>query len=612
MKKIVKVLSLLLLAFSTTSVSSCNLSKDPGNGQTTNQEVTGLSFELAKSKISIGEKVLAKNIKFYPSTVKNESITFSVENPLIATVSGNEITGVGIGTTYVVGTSVSKPSISYKVALTVEAVHVSSISLSLNKNEIEIGESCVATVNVLPENATNKDFIIVPSASGYVGISGNVITGKKVGTITLKAKSLENEKMSQDVYITVNPVTARGIDLSAEKTSLEVGQTMQLVYSVRPSDVVDKEVKFKTESGTSNIISVSSDGLVTAKGIGTDYAIAYMKNKPDVYSRIQFTVVAVSATGINLSAAKNEIEAMETVQMIAEVLPSEATNKEVTYATKSGNNNVIKVSKTGLVTGVYPGTETVVCSLKGNPSIKAEYLITVKETPAGSIQIANDNVQIMMGETHQINAQVLPENATDKTLSYSVIDKNSYDQFDTNFISSTDCTINLEKPFWLNEVVNIDVKFNQAATKEKIAVMLGQGWEKYFGYFNLCSDGTLDGTYDGVSVSEVSDGVYRFSFDLSSITKLGDKPAPDQFINIIYIRGVWSTASGSLKVNPEIKNDSLSVSASGLVTPLGPGEQQVRVFLTNHPSIYKDITVKVVYNPLDPIGDDIYDNVLEG
>ncbi|MBD4655012.1 hypothetical protein GUG52_25030, partial [Xanthomonas citri pv. citri] len=78
----------------------------------------------------------------------------------------------------------------------------------------------------------------------------------------------------------------------------------------------------------------------TAKGIGTDYAIAYMKNKPDVYSRIQFTVVAVSATEINLSAAKNEIEAMETVQMIAEVLPSEATNKEVTYATKSGNNNV--------------------------------------------------------------------------------------------------------------------------------------------------------------------------------------------------------------------------------------------------------------------------------
>ena len=51
---------------------------------------------------------------------------------------------------------------------------------------------------------------------------------------------------------------AKGINVSCDKTSLEIGETINISYEVLPETVEDKEVVFKTESGTTNVLSVSS------------------------------------------------------------------------------------------------------------------------------------------------------------------------------------------------------------------------------------------------------------------------------------------------------------------------------------------------------------------
>ena len=376
---------------------------------------------------------------------------------------------------------------------------------------------------------------------------------------------------------------------------------------MQPENVADKEVAFKTESGNSNVISISNTGIVSAVGVGEDYAIAYMKNKPDVFNKIKFTVVSHPVTSVSISASKTEIEALETVQISAEVLPIDATDKSVVYETKSGTNSVIKVSKTGLVTGVYPGQDSVVCYSKGNPNIKDEIKFTVKETPAGEIVVESTNVSKTLGDTYQINAQVLPENATDKELAYAPIDRNSYEDKGDRFESGVDFSYNLSKPMMINEKLVIDLSFDKVDEKQKISLMLGQGWGSYFGYFNIYNNGTLDSNYDGVTISEPTDGIIRVTFDLGQLNKVSDKPAPTEYIDLIYIRGSWSLASGSIKVNPEIKKDIISISQTGLVSFNYLGEQKARVYLKNHPSIYKDITFNISQNPNDPIGEDIFD-----
>ncbi|MFA5457963.1 MAG: metallophosphoesterase [Synergistaceae bacterium] len=103
----------------------------------------------------------------------------------------------------------------------------------------------------------------------------------------------------------------------------------------------------------------------------------------------------------------------------------------------------------------------------------------------------------------------------------------------------------------LNEQIVIDIKFTTAATT-KVELFLGQGWASYFGVFQLYANGTLggSGSYDGVSVVLLEDGYYRYTFDLDSITKTTD--GSPQYINLVYIRGVWGDASGYIDVNPVI------------------------------------------------------------
>jgi len=120
------------------------------------------------------------------------------------------------------------------------------------------------------------------------------------------------------------------------------------------------------------------------------------------------------------------------------------------------------------------------------------------------------------------------------------------------FKSGVDVTRDLKN----NEIKNIstdsiviDFKFTSSSST-KISIMLGHGWSNYFGYFVIYANGTLGSTYNGVTSQSRSDGYYRVTFNLSQLTlKTG---SPGETINLIYCRGVNSTASGYIDIFPTV------------------------------------------------------------
>ena len=117
------------------------------------------------------------------------------------------------------------------------------------------------------------------------------------------------------------------------------------------------------------------------------------------------------------------------------------------------------------------------------------------------------------------------------------------------FQNATDLTLDLPEQIELTDTIKVDVKFDNPVKSNKVAIMLGQGWNQYFGYFDILGDGTLGSPYDGVSIVNLDDGYIRVTFNISELTKLADKPAPDQYIDMIYIRGVWSVGDGYIDIN---------------------------------------------------------------
>lgn len=703
MKKVFKFLTIIAFSASALAFSSCGKG-DPEPKPDPQPQVVAvetISFGLEKTTFFVGETAKVINLQVNPSNATNKKVMFTSNDISIAKINDETVEAIGVGSTYIVGYSVAYPNVTFKVKVDVnkKEVPVSKLTLELPREEMEVDETISASVTVSPEDATYKDYELSATPSDIVSIKGSNIKALKTGVVRLQAKSKSNNVISNSVYLEVKEIAAKGISLSCDKTTLVIGEQRRLTYSVIPDNVKDKEVAFKTDSGTNDVIEVSSTGVVTAKGAGEDYAIAYMVNKPEVWNKVKITVteilvsqinlygkttievdetsqltaevlpanatfkevafktlsetesvVSVSNTGlvtgkalgketvicystrnplveaeieievieipvpvvdvtqINLRASKTNLNVFDEVQLTTEVLPVDATNKAVTYSTKSGNNNVIQVSNQGLVTAIAKGTDSVVCRSVSNPDVVSEITFNVSEVEAESITVDKTSVQMKTADTYQINATVMPLNATYKDISYKVMDRTDYTDKGDRFESAQDYTYKAIKPFMLNDIVNIDVWFDVTESAQKFSIMFGQGWGQYFGYYDIFSDGTLGGKYAGITVSEPVEGMFRFSFDLSLLNKQSDKPLPDEYIDMVYIRGSWSTASGSIKVNREIKSDILSVNDTGLVSAFNLGEQVVRVYNTKNPSIYKDITINVTSNPNDPMGDDVYDN----
>ncbi|MCH6198943.1 YDG domain-containing protein [Aquiflexum sp. LQ15W] len=116
------------------------------------------------------------------------------------------------------------------------------------------------------------------------------------------------------------------------------------------------------------------------------YSISRRRGTAGKVSSIQFSIVPtpVSVTGITTTPSTSSLIVGKTLQVTATVLPSNATNKAVVWATS--DPAVASVSERGLVTALSPGVTTVTATtLDGNFS--STTLVTVSQSnPSLSIE----------------------------------------------------------------------------------------------------------------------------------------------------------------------------------------------------------------------------------
>lgn len=140
-------------------------------------------------------------------------------------------------------------------------------------------------------------------------------------------------------------------------------------------------------------------------------------DKPD--GPITPSVVAVTSVSISKTAA--ELVIGNTLQLTATVSPSNATDKNVTW--NSFSTTVATVSPTGLVTAKTEGSANITASCGGK---SATCQLTVKKpvipTPVSSVTLSQPSASLKVGETVTLTATVKPDDATDKTVTWSTSD----------------------------------------------------------------------------------------------------------------------------------------------------------------------------------------------
>ncbi|OUO96638.1 hypothetical protein B5F41_01535 [Gordonibacter sp. An232A] len=135
------------------------------------------------------------------------------------------------------------------------------------------------------------------------------------------------------------------------------------------------------------------------------YAWDYGQNGSAAASAV---VTPVDATGITLSAEEVSLAPGQVGSISATVVPEDATDKTVTWA--SSDENVVKVDEDGTLTGVGVGAATITAASVSNPEIAATATVTVANVSADTgIIMSQENVSVAPNETLEIAAIVAPE-----------------------------------------------------------------------------------------------------------------------------------------------------------------------------------------------------------
>lgn len=148
-----------------------------------------------------------------------------------------------------------------------------------------------------------------------------------------------------------------GVSLDETNIGVNVNQTYQLHASVLPEKALDKSVTWL--SSQPSVATVDTTGLV--KGISEGEANITVKTTDGGYTATCKVVVqsgsVIVPTSVELFDTSISLSLNGTKTLTANVLPSNATNKNVTWS--SSNSAVATVSSSGLVTAKATGNATI-------------------------------------------------------------------------------------------------------------------------------------------------------------------------------------------------------------------------------------------------------------
>ena len=371
-------------------------------------EATILSISATNMSLLVGQTEKL-TVKVEPDNTTDKTITWKSDNEAVATVSSDgTVTAVSVGTANITATC-GKATATCKV--TVNPVEATGVILSADNMSLFVGQTEKLTVTVQPDNATDKTVTWRSDNEAVATVSSDgTVTAVSVGTANITATC---GKATTTCKVTVNPVEATGVILSADNMSLLVGQSEKLTATVEPDNTTDKTITWKSDNEA--VATVSSDGTVTAVSVGIANITATCGKAT---ATCKVTVNPVEASGVILSADNMSLLVGQTEKLTVTVEPDNTTDKTVTW--KSDNEAVATVSSDGTVTAVSVGTANITATCgKATATCK----VTVNPILIESITISPEFISEKEGQRIQLTVTILPEDATDKSLEWSSSDE---------------------------------------------------------------------------------------------------------------------------------------------------------------------------------------------
>lgn len=221
-------------------------------------------------------------------------------------------------------------------------------------------------------------------------------------------------------------ITINNEEVVDEELELEVGDYLDLDWTVDGNGTFDHSVNFYTLSGEDDVVSVNSSGRITATGTGEDFVVIESNADSNVYTQVYVTVTSSGSSGPTVSSVTVspanlalDLNGTKTSTLTAIVNGDNNPSQIVTWS--SSNTSVATVSASGVVTAKATGNATITATSQQDGTKSATCSVTVTDSTVHvtGVTLNKNSTSISMGGSETLTATVSPNNATDKSVSWT-------------------------------------------------------------------------------------------------------------------------------------------------------------------------------------------------
>lgn len=282
---------------------------------------------------------------------------------------------------------------------------VETINLGGSEFYVEVGGTLTINAVLVPETAKDAVLLWTSDDPEVATVNNGVVTALKEGKTTVVVRAESGVTASCVVYVT--PVVT-GISLPAALT-VYVGGSTVLTPKFTPEGAASTALVWS--SADESVATVSQEGVVT--GVNGGRTTVTVKCKE--YSATCQVKVRKAAIGVELDITEADLKVgVDELQLMAIVEPSNSIDYDLDWTTS--DDAVAVVSDKGLVTPVGPGEATITVTV--DRAHQATCVVRVTQ-PAEGVFLNKTELKIQRGTSETLEATVQPATTNIKDLTWT-------------------------------------------------------------------------------------------------------------------------------------------------------------------------------------------------
>ncbi len=353
--------------------------------------------------------------KLTPAKPTNARIRWETSDPTIATVERGRVRAQKAGKVTITATT-EEGGFTAQCKVTCMLWYD---KIRLDKEIVSLSPGGTATITATPE----PDSITTPLTYRSdnpevvtVDQQGNLTAGNEYGKATIIVQPADSSEVIAKCDVAVE-VPVERITLNRDTVRQVAETTYQLTATVYPDNATFKQVSWR--STKMSPVRVSEDGIVSfvRKGISNVIATSEFGGIADTCviivvekANVPVTQISLNQTTLVLSPEDGTYNGLK-----ATLEPANPTYPEITW--RSSDESVAQVDKhTGAITPLKVGSTEISASVIDG--LSQTCLVTVAKK-VESISLNKKTAEIDKGKTLKLQAVILPEDATDKTVEWT-------------------------------------------------------------------------------------------------------------------------------------------------------------------------------------------------